>query len=131
EVTPAERARGVIADSDRPIAVFSPAGMLLAATESARAVLAGAASLAELGLHALAAQALANGHAAGRRDGGEVSTEIVIDRIGGDAETALVAYFGAPRVTQETPAQQAVVAASPGSPAPPPGAAAPPPRAPE
>ena len=122
-MTPAERARRLIADSDRQIAVFSPAGTLLAATESAQAILAGAASLTELGLQALAAQALANGHATGRRDGGEVSTEIVIDRIGSDAETALVVHFSAPRVTQESPAQPLIVAAPPAAPAPPSSAA--------
>src|SRR5262249_13225532 len=116
-MTPAERARRLIADSDRRIAVFSPPRMLLAPTERPQAVPAGAASLAGLGWQALAAQALANGHAPGRRDGGEVSTEIVIDRIDSDSETTLVVHFSAPRVTQEPPAQPLIVAAPPAAPA--------------
>src|SRR5712691_7130241 len=131
DLTLAEQSRRLIAGSDRQIAAFAPEGGLLAATESAQAHLGGATSLAGLGLQALAAQALANGHAAGRRDGGEVSTEVMIDRIGSDAAAALIAHFGPPRVTQEAPAQQAIVAVPAAPPAPPSIAAAPEPAMPE
>ena len=102
DMTLAERTRRLLAGSDRQIAAFATDGRLLAATEGAHAFLCGAASLAALGVDTLAAQALANGHAAGRRDGGEISSEVAIDRIGSETATVLIACFGAPRVTQES-----------------------------
>jgi signal transduction histidine kinase len=117
-MTLTERTRRLIDGSDRQIAAFAPEGRLLAATDSAQALLCGATSLAGLELEALAAQALASGHATGRRDGGEVSSEVVIDRLGSESATVLIACFGAPRVTLESPTQQAIAATPAASPEP-------------
>ena len=85
----AERVARLLAGTLEPIAAFSADGQLLAATESARAQLRDATSLAAIGANALIPQALANGHAVS--DGGPIS----LDRIGGDAATVLIAHFTA------------------------------------
>jgi hypothetical protein len=85
----AERVARLLAGTLEPIAAFSADGQLLAATESARAQLRDATSLAAIGANALIPQALANGHAVS--DGGPIS----LDRIGGEAATVLIAHFTA------------------------------------
>src|SRR5262245_43799340 len=71
-----ERVARLLAGGSEPIAAFAGDGTLMAATESARAHLDGASSLAALGAQALA-----------------------LDRIGSDAATVLIASFGVPHVT--------------------------------
>jgi PAS domain S-box-containing protein len=85
----AERVARLLAGTLEPIAAFSADGQLLAATESARAQLRDATSLAAIGANALIPQALANGHAAS--DGCPIS----LDRIGGEDATVLIAHFTA------------------------------------
>jgi hypothetical protein len=85
----AERVARLLAGTLEPIAAFSADGQLLAATESARAQLRDATSLAAIGANGLIPQALANGHAVS--DGRPIS----LDRIGGDAATVLIAHFTA------------------------------------
>ena len=58
-----ERTLLLLAGLDEAVAAFTPDGELLAATEKARPHLQGATALAALGAQALAADALANGHA--------------------------------------------------------------------
>jgi hypothetical protein len=77
--------------SHEPVAVYSAAGQLLCATQSAHSHLGGATSLAALGAHALASTALAGGHAAGNVGDHRVS----IDRLGGETATVLVVNFAA------------------------------------
>src|SRR5262245_15760659 len=69
-----ERVARLLAGGSEPIAAFASDGTLMAATESARAHLGGASSLAALGAQPL-------------------------DRIGSDAATVLIASFGVPHVT--------------------------------
>jgi signal transduction histidine kinase len=92
-----ERVVRLLAGGTAPIAAFAPDGVLMAATESAQAHLAGAGSLAALGAHMLAESALAHGHAAGRAGG----RPIALDRIGRDDTTVLIARFGAPLAARE------------------------------
>src|SRR5262245_34448412 len=73
------RVARLLAGASEPIAAFAGDGTLMAATESARAHLDGASSLAALGAQAFAAAAL--------------------DRIGSDAASVLIASFGVPHVT--------------------------------
>jgi PAS domain S-box-containing protein len=90
-----ERVARLLAGASEPIAAFAVDGTLMAATESAPAHLDGASSLAALGAQALAAAALADGHAAGHGTNGPLA----LDRIGSDAATVLIASFGVPQVT--------------------------------
>jgi hypothetical protein len=89
-----ERVARLLAGASEPIAAFAVDGTLMAATESAPAHLDGASSLAALGAQALAAAALADGHAAGHGTNGPLA----LDRIGSDAATVLIASFGVPQV---------------------------------
>jgi PAS domain S-box-containing protein len=90
-----ERVGRLLAGGSEPIAAFAVDGTLMAATESARAHLDGASSIAALGAQAFAAAALADGRAAGQ----SASGPLALDRIGSDAATVLIASFGAPHVT--------------------------------
>ena len=90
-----ERVARLLAGGSEPIATFAADGTFMAATESAHSYLDGASSLAALGAQALAAAALADGHAAGHGANGPLA----LDRIGSDAATVLVASFGVPHVT--------------------------------
>ncbi len=89
----AERVDRLLAGSNAPVAAFAADGKLLHATGDAQTHLRGATSLAALGAQALAADALASGHAAGSVDGSPVA----IDRIGGETTMVLIADFGPPR----------------------------------
>jgi PAS domain S-box-containing protein len=86
-LTLAERVRRLFGEDDHPLAIFSPDGTLLHATPSTKSRLAGATTVSELGLEALAAEALASGHAA--------TAPFTIDRIGSQSTTALVVGFAA------------------------------------
>jgi PAS domain S-box-containing protein len=108
----AERVARLLAGTLEPIAAFSADGQLLAATESARAQLRDATSLAAIGANGLIPQALANGHAVS--DGCPIS----LDRIGGDAATVLIAHFTAadmPAAAVPLPQLEASVGAAPPS----------------
>src|SRR5262245_46929429 len=97
-----ERVARLLAGGNEPIAAFAADGTLMAATESAHAHLDGASSLAALGAQALAAAALADGHAAlaseasGQRG---ANGPLTLDRIGSDATTVLIASFNVPHAT--------------------------------
>jgi PAS domain S-box-containing protein len=91
ELTLSERVQRLLAGNDEPVAVYSAVGQLLCATQSAHAYLGGAPSLAALGAQALAATALASGHATGNVGDDPVS----IDRLGGETATVLVVNFSA------------------------------------
>jgi signal transduction histidine kinase/PAS domain-containing protein len=86
-----ERVHRLLAGSPEPVAVYSAAGQLLCATQSAHAHLRGATSLAALGAQALAATALASGHASGNVGDRRLS----LDRLGSDTATVLVVDFAA------------------------------------
>jgi PAS domain S-box-containing protein len=101
-----ERIHRLLAGSDAPMAAYATDGKLLAATASAPAHLHGATSLAALGVQALAADALASGHAAGSQDGGQIA----IDRIGGETARVLIASFGVPHATPESGSRESAVA---------------------
>ena len=87
-----ERVARLLAGAHEPIAAFATDGNLIAATDTARPHLRGATALATLGALALAADALASGHAAGTTHGDQIS----IDRVGCGAATVLIANFAAP-----------------------------------
>jgi PAS domain S-box-containing protein len=87
-----ERARRLLAGCDQPVAAFAPDGELIHATPAAAPRLAGATSLAALGVAALAAGAAGNGRAIGA----SVHGPIALDHIGSDAETVLIATFSPP-----------------------------------
>src|SRR5262245_57317561 len=76
-----ERVARLLAGGSEPIAAFAVDGTLLAATESARAHLDGASSLAALGA------------------GQGASGPLALDRVGSEAATVLIASFGVPHVT--------------------------------
>jgi PAS domain S-box-containing protein len=109
-----ERTIRLLAGCDEAVAAFTPAGDLLAATEKAQPHLQGATALAALGAQALAADALASGHAAGRIDSAQLSHRVSIDRVGGTAATVLIADFAPPDDAEAT----ASAAAGPIAPAP-------------
>jgi signal transduction histidine kinase len=75
----------------RTLAAFTADGTLLYATDAARSRLAGALTLAELGIAGIAAQALAAGSASGTTSFGPVT----VDRLDRDASAVLVAEFAA------------------------------------
>jgi PAS domain S-box-containing protein len=96
-----ERSLRLLAGCDEAVAAFTPDGDLLAATEKAQPHLQGATALAALGALALAADALASGHAAGRIDGGQISHRVSIDRVGSTSATVLIAGFAPPGDAEE------------------------------
>jgi PAS domain S-box-containing protein len=91
-----ERLRRLLAGCEEPAALFSPDGRLLHATSSARALINGADTLAQLGADALAARALAAGHAQSRT--------VTIDRLGADEIAVLLLRFSTPS-TAEAPTE--------------------------
>jgi len=103
-----ERVRRLLAGSDTAVAAFLPDGTLLHAEPQAREKLGGAASLPALGAAAPAEQAIASGHAEGATPAGPV----VLDRLGGDRETVLIATFAAATADQSAPFVGAPVAAA-------------------
>ncbi len=84
----AERIRRLLAGSEGPIAGFAGDGRVLHA-HGAEEYLRDASSLADLGLEALATEALASGSAVASVNG----TRISIERIGAPTETVLIASF--------------------------------------
>jgi PAS domain S-box-containing protein len=107
-----ERLRRLLADSREPVAAFSAEGELMHATQGAQAYLRGATSLPAIGGEALATEALASGHAAGRLDSApEGQLEVSIDRLGGKGTIALIASFSTP-IAPETRLQESETQAS-------------------
>jgi PAS domain S-box-containing protein len=96
-----ERLLRLMAGCEEPAALFSPDGKLLHATPHAHARLHDAGTLAQLGADALAARALAAGHAQ--------SGAFTIDRLGADKTTVLLVRFSSvaaePTVTAAPPAE--------------------------
>jgi PAS domain S-box-containing protein len=84
-----ERVRRVVGSIDAPFAVFAADGALLYAAAPALSQLAAATTLSVIGAEALAADALRAGRASGSSKVGALSLE----RIGGDAATALIALL--------------------------------------
>ena len=90
-LSPAAKAQRLLADCDEPLALFAADGKLLSATASAQSQIGGAQNLAALGAAALGATALAAGRAEGQHRAGK----LLIERIGADPSTALLAVFTA------------------------------------
>ena len=113
-----ERVRRLGAGIQAPVAFFSGAGELMHATPAGEARLLGLKSLAALGIDQLAGEALVSGRATGPSHVGPV----VVERIGSDASTVLLASFeqAAQRSSSlETPVEQIdPVAPAPETPSP-------------
>ncbi len=86
----AERVRRLFPDDARPIAVFTPDGSLLHATEAARARLGASPGLSNLGLTATAAVALETGSASGALPAADADSNALIERLGDEASRVLV-----------------------------------------
>ncbi len=104
DVSLPERALALIADIDRPAAILSAGGDLIAARQNARAHLADKADLNALGAEKLAREANLNGTASGDSAAGPVT----MVRLGAGATIALMMLF--PSEIKTTPA---VTAAEP------------------
>jgi len=87
-----ERVRRLFPDRERTLAAFTPDGALVDATATARTRLGGASTLSDLGVDALAAQALASGNARGTTSYGPVTME----RLGSAGSTVLMIAFDVP-----------------------------------
>jgi signal transduction histidine kinase len=129
----AERVRRLFADDSESLAVFAADGALLYASAAARSQLNGASSLAALGIDAIAAKTLETGIARTARYGQD-GAEATFQRLGADAERALLLTLPSPPQPQPgaTPAaasapQAIEVAPNPVAPPPPKVEAAPPP----
>ena len=85
-----ERVRRLFPDDARPIAVFTPDGSLVHATEAARARLGASPALSNLGLTATAAIALETGSASGAFPAAEANIDALIERLGHEAARVLV-----------------------------------------
>jgi signal transduction histidine kinase len=85
----AEQVRRLFADSADAVAVFAPDGTRLHANAAALQRLNGTASLSALGIDALAARALRDGHANGVAHMGQVPFELAALRLGKDDSRAL------------------------------------------
>jgi PAS domain S-box-containing protein len=104
-----ERARRLLAGCDQPVAAFAPDGELIHATPAAAPRLAGATSLAALGVAALAAGSTGNDRAVGTT----VHGPIAVDHIGSEAETVLLATFSLPVENGESTSGNVHVAPDP------------------
>jgi signal transduction histidine kinase len=98
----AERARRLFADDAQPLAVFAADGALLYASATARAQLNGASSLAALGIDGIAAKTLESGTTRTARYGQD-GAEATFQRLGADAERALLLTL--PRLSQSQPGE--------------------------
>jgi PAS domain S-box-containing protein len=85
-----ERVRRLFPNDGRMLAVFTPDGALVHATESALPLLGGATSLAALNIDAVAAKAMESGSASGVVRGGDATADAALERLGDDATRALV-----------------------------------------
>jgi signal transduction histidine kinase len=120
-----ERMRRLFSDDARGLAIFTPDGSLVYATEAARARLGATPSLSSLGLTAAAAKALEMGSAGGTVRSGEAGIDALIERLGDEATRVLVLSLAPQLQPSATPARanasdQAVETAT--VPAPPPSA---------
>jgi PAS domain S-box-containing protein len=104
-----ERARRLLAGCDQPVAAFAPDGELIHATPAATPRLAGATSLAALGVAALTAGAAGSDRAVGTT----VHGPIAVDHIGSEAETVLLATFSLPVENDEPAPSDVYVAPDP------------------
>ncbi len=86
----AERIRRLFVGEELPLAAFTTDGTLLYASETTRARLGGAASLAALGIAATAAKALETGSASGTVRSGETNMDATLQRLGDAASRVLV-----------------------------------------
>jgi hypothetical protein len=99
----------LLAGCDQPVAAFAPDGELIHATPAATPRLAGATSLAALGVAALTAGATGSDRAVGTT----VHGPIAVDHIGSEAETVLLATFSLPVENDEPAAGDVYVAPDP------------------
>ena len=116
DLTLNERVHRLLAGSHECVAIYAAAGQLLCATQSAHPHLDGTTTLSALGAQPLASAALANGYAAGRLGGEQVS----INRLGGETAAVLVLNFApdetGPALEPSAPvaaAESSVAAATP------------------
>src|SRR5262245_20740721 len=96
----AERARRLLDGTDDAVAAFTTDGTLLYATAAARQLSGAPMSLAELGVEALAAAALASGSASGATKHGGTTAQ----RLGRDATTVVMLSFDRTPVVAAEPA---------------------------
>jgi signal transduction histidine kinase/PAS domain-containing protein len=87
-----ERARRLFAHDERAVAIFTPDGRLLCATDAAHALLGAATTLSALSIESLAGQALDSGSASGTAACGQAAVE----RLGEDASRVLVVALTPP-----------------------------------
>ena len=101
-LTLCERVRRLFADHDheKPLAVFTPDGALVHATEAARQRLGPTNMLAALHIGDAAAAALAAGSASGMARVGTATSAVDVVRLGEDASQVLALMFG-PKPTEE------------------------------
>jgi len=90
----AERARRLLADADRPAAIFTTEGELIECNAAAHGHLGGAHNLAALGADNLAKQASASGQA----EGSIATGHVMLHRLGTGTTTALLVSFAASAV---------------------------------
>jgi signal transduction histidine kinase len=122
-----ERMRRLFSDDARPLAIFTPDGSLVHATEAARPRLGATPSLSSLGLTAAAAQALEMGSASGAVRSGETGIDALIERLGDEATRVLVLTLA----PQPQPSATPVAADAPDQPTEAVAAPAPPPLGPQ
>ncbi len=101
-LTLCERVRRLFADHDheKPLAVFTPDGALVHATDAARQRLGATNMLAALDIGDAAAAALAAGSASGMARVGTATSAVDVVRLGEDASQVLALMFG-PKPTEE------------------------------
>ena len=104
-----ERARRLIADVDRPAAVFSADGELISANAPARQRLSDKRDIAALGLDRLAREASRNG----RAEGDFALGYAVMRKLGAGQTIALLLQFTEPKPVQQQPLPYDVVAMTP------------------
>ena len=109
------------------LAVFTPEGSFVYATEAARARLGGVAALSTLGLDAPAAKALVNGSARGTIVSDETNLDVLIERLGDGASRVLVVTLAPEPAAAAVPSQIAkLIQLEPPAEATPPDAIVPP-----
>jgi PAS domain S-box-containing protein len=87
-----ERARRLLADADRPTAIFSADGELIDCTPAGRERIGAAHDLIALGAEKLAKEASINGEAKGKTAAGHIA----VQRLGAGATVALLVTFDVP-----------------------------------
>jgi signal transduction histidine kinase len=105
-----ERVRRVFFDDRQRLAVFTPEGSLVHATEAAGARLGGAATLATLGIASPAVKALSNGSAYGTIRSDRTNLDVLIESLGDGPGRVLVLTLAPEPAPTPVPAQVATPA---------------------